>query len=1530
MRRLFLPLFMVAALAITAHADTRPSLQVSFKNLGVARAGVPMAAEVEIRSPEARTLKSFDFAMRGTTVSHDAPLDSLVLPANTPHTLHLNVVPSNNDDELVLQFMSGGFKYVFKRNLSQFWSDLRNYGQTVGFDPQPEPPSPALVESGALQSAPLIERPLKSTSLYGRPVMTYEAAVRQAGQLGAQAAETQHLLGRIRYERPDNTKDHVDGAIYTIWLKAPGVDVPVANGITDPAGRFDETVVTLPAWGRTFYVTFQTTNAWVHVLNNDDSDDPYAFKSAQFSGQVGGGTIYPSFLVAANGAATPALHMLTTVTRAFRFVLNESNYTYPGDIDDLDISWPESDWPHYTWPVYETMYIPDGGWEWATRTFMHEFGHHVNWELPITCNQTDYSDGNCESPGDDGRHCRWCGEDDLNVATMEGFASWYGDMVASKYQSNYGVVVFEDTTDIFNEWVAPNGMQTPCPGGWNGDRTEGYYWALLRDLADDHNEADPNYGANQSSLPALRTDPQDKLSLGFAAVLDLLVDTDCNIVQDFKTAFFNRYGGVLPAADIWDTFSNAGYWYDTTAPGKVTNLHSTDHSTSVSSPDNSLTFAWDPATDSQSGIQKYQVWLYNGSGGQVAIGPSDLSTPTVTFSDLAPDDYFCRVAAVDRAGNVKNALADRAVSPTYTIRAPYPTDLAKWLRTGWDEYIAARSTTGATSGSAPITAYLPGSKDSTWFTWAVDNLGEIPVTSTFRSRLLIDGVVVDSVQSSISGITFNPLDNHTVLNRGPFNIRPGRHTVEVWTDAEEEIAEPSETNNRFGMQYVWEPASNVTRGADIVGAAPPDRDGGFNSISVPLVGVKPYNCVSYKFTHNSNFFPVTTTQWAATEMWAEHGPGRVASDYELMLDLQDRDPYYGFVGGLISSARGAGLTQAVITNATGSGNTSWETGVVNRNNGRGDFHYRVNLAGNITVGDTFTVTLEANQMVAIRSMTVTSGQVGKLSVELKRIAGTSPLKLSYLNSTTNWATLASALGDIPTTDDHATLSFNAGVSGNYPLIVWRDPSQGTGPVTVTLRTFVKPSDLAIVTPTGWDAPVIPRPGNDATNALALRPAILYGDDKPTWLSISKRNNSDVASGFNNHQVRADDQVVYQAPFSPLAALTTYPNANIASVIVPGGRHVLSQLLDPSGVLPELSELNNTYAEQYVWTPDTVAADAANWRKGQIGGVTAGWEYCLPGDYLYFNMDGVRIPQWGVASGVDVAAVMLSPRDTADVDMGLYLAANDAKQGFDVPQEDSNWGPGQNELVVINFALAKRKAYDVGIQRVSDDTTSYLVDVVTGVTRDPNQPVHGPFTLGASRLVQVHRFVLPIGRHTFHLRNLAGSVDWGMSLYDSDRPFQDRTQGEERGWSYQNGTGADEEIVFVAPHPITVALVVYKTQSSETAKSGTYQLELGSNPTDAGDTPPSFSTRLAAAYPNPFRGTSALSFEMAREGELSLEVYDLRGARVRTLARGTHPAGRHSLTWDGRDDTGRPLPAGLYMVRMTAEGYQGRMKLVRME
>jgi hypothetical protein len=83
----------------------------------------------------------------------------------------------------------------------------------------------------------------------------------------------------------------------------------------------------------------------------------------------------------------------------------------------------------------------------------------------------------------------------------------------------------------------------------------------------------------------------------------------------------------------------------------------------------------------------------------------------------------------------------------------------------------------------------------------------------------------------------------------------------------------------------------------------------------------------------------------------------------------------------------------------------------------------------------------------------------------------------------------------------------------------------------------------------------------------------------------------------------------------------------------------------------------------------------------------------------------------------------------------------------------------------------------------------------------------------------------------------------------------------------------------------------------------------------------------SAHPNPFNPRVTLELAVPAAGRAVVEVFDLRGRRVRRLLAGELARGRHAVTWDGADDQGRAVGAGVYVARLRAGGEERRKKLV---
>ncbi len=93
-----------------------------------------------------------------------------------------------------------------------------------------------------------------------------------------------------------------------------------------------------------------------------------------------------------------------------------------------------------------------------------------------------------------------------------------------------------------------------------------------------------------------------------------------------------------------------------------------------------------------------------------------------------------------------------------------------------------------------------------------------------------------------------------------------------------------------------------------------------------------------------------------------------------------------------------------------------------------------------------------------------------------------------------------------------------------------------------------------------------------------------------------------------------------------------------------------------------------------------------------------------------------------------------------------------------------------------------------------------------------------------------------------------------------------------------------------------------------------QAQAGSDPTGVAEAPAARS--LLTLHPNPFNPTTSARFSLSDAAGVRLDVFALDGRLIRTLLGGAAlPRGDHAIDWDGRDQAGRALPSGVYLMQL---------------
>ncbi|MEG8945660.1 T9SS type A sorting domain-containing protein [Rosettibacter firmus] len=88
--------------------------------------------------------------------------------------------------------------------------------------------------------------------------------------------------------------------------------------------------------------------------------------------------------------------------------------------------------------------------------------------------------------------------------------------------------------------------------------------------------------------------------------------------------------------------------------------------------------------------------------------------------------------------------------------------------------------------------------------------------------------------------------------------------------------------------------------------------------------------------------------------------------------------------------------------------------------------------------------------------------------------------------------------------------------------------------------------------------------------------------------------------------------------------------------------------------------------------------------------------------------------------------------------------------------------------------------------------------------------------------------------------------------------------------------------------------------------------------------------ISDAYPNPFNPETKINFSIAKQAKVRLTIYNILGQKVRTLINQEMMPGKYAASWDGRDDLGRQVSSGVYLIGFESDSFKAFRKVVLMK
>jgi subtilisin family serine protease len=158
-----------------------------------------------------------------------------------------------------------------------------------------------------------------------------------------------------------------------------------------------------------------------------------------------------------------------------------------------------------------------------------------------------------------------------------------------------------------------------------------------------------------------------------------------------------------------------------------------------------------------------------------------------------------------------------------------------------------------------------------------------------------------------------------------------------------------------------------------------------------------------------------------------------------------------------------------------------------------------------------------------------------------------------------------------------------------------------------------------------------------------------------------------------------------------------------------------------------------------------------------------------------------------------------------------------------------------------------------------------------------------------------------------------------------------------GYTYQQGTslscplaaGAAALLLRANPtlNPTQVAEALKRTASNSNAPNnliGWGTINAAAAIASFGGMTPPTAFKLVRSCPNPFNPTTRITFEYAlpQPANVTIKIFNVLGQEVRTVINAQQGAGKPTVLWNAKNDSGNELPSGVYFARFTATPTSG--------
>ena len=89
-------------------------------------------------------------------------------------------------------------------------------------------------------------------------------------------------------------------------------------------------------------------------------------------------------------------------------------------------------------------------------------------------------------------------------------------------------------------------------------------------------------------------------------------------------------------------------------------------------------------------------------------------------------------------------------------------------------------------------------------------------------------------------------------------------------------------------------------------------------------------------------------------------------------------------------------------------------------------------------------------------------------------------------------------------------------------------------------------------------------------------------------------------------------------------------------------------------------------------------------------------------------------------------------------------------------------------------------------------------------------------------------------------------------------------------------------------------------------------------------------RFLKNHPNPFNPITTISFEIGEAGKTKIEIFNIKGQKIKTLLKQKMEIGKHSVDWEGNDNNNKRVSSGIYFYKISVNGKQKTNKMIMLK